>query len=158
MEIMMNSELQRIAKIASDSKYAQGGNGWTTAYSFQVFSRFFSGDSILEMGPAEGVMTELLAKTGMDLSIVEGSNDFCLRLQKMYPQAHVTHSLFEDYRPTRKFDNIILGHVLEHVENPKVLLTHVKSWLKPGGRVICAVPNSRSLQSASGGDDGAFGF
>ena len=32
------------------------------------------GDSILELGPAEGVMTELLAATGKKLTLVEGSS------------------------------------------------------------------------------------
>src|ERR1700737_2507626 len=40
----------------------------------------------------------------------------------------------------------ILGHVLEHVENPVDILSRAKQWLEPSrGRVFGAVPNSRSL-------------
>jgi len=139
------NELDRISKIANDSKYAQGANGWTTAYSFKLISRFLKGDSILELGPAEGVMTEMLYATGKELQVVEGSKKFAEMLQLKFPNAMVKHSLFEDFKPEKKVDNIILGHVLEHVENPSKLLEIAKVWLKPGGRVLCAVPNSRSL-------------
>jgi len=37
------------------------------------------------------------------------------------------------------------GHVLEHVDDPVAVLRLVKSWLKPGGRVLAAVPNARSI-------------
>jgi 2-polyprenyl-3-methyl-5-hydroxy-6-metoxy-1,4-benzoquinol methylase len=54
--------------------------------------------------------------------------------------------LFEDYKPTEKFDNIILGHVLEHVENPQEVLALIKNWVKPDGINLCAVPNARFIQ------------
>jgi 2-polyprenyl-3-methyl-5-hydroxy-6-metoxy-1,4-benzoquinol methylase len=40
---------------------------------------------------------------------------------------------------------VILGHVLEHVDDPVAILRQVRGWLAPGGRVLAAVPNSRSL-------------
>ena len=94
----------------------------------------------------------------MDLTICEGSKEFCIDLQKRYPKANVNHSLFEEFKPTKKFDNIVLGHVLEHVEDPKRLLSSVKSWLAPGGRVLCAVPNSRSLHRQAAVVMGLLGF
>lgn len=141
----VNNESDRVEKIASNSRYAQGANGWTTAYSFQVFKRFITGKNLLEMGPAEGVMTEHLAQLPLELTICEGSAKFSEDLQRRYPKAKVVNSLFENFKSATQFDNIILGHVLEHVDDPKGLLTNVRSWLSPEGRVICAVPNSRSL-------------
>ena len=61
-------ETERLNKIAENSKYAQGANGWTTDYSFRLFERFISGSSILELGPAEGVMTNHLYKLNKDLT------------------------------------------------------------------------------------------
>jgi 2-polyprenyl-3-methyl-5-hydroxy-6-metoxy-1,4-benzoquinol methylase len=141
----MNLELDRLAKIASNSHYASGANGWTTAYSFNLMSRFIQGKNILEMGPAEGVMTHYLAQLGLSLTVVEGSQSFCDRIKKENPHVNVVHSLFEQFQPTEKFDNIILGHVLEHVENPQLLLAQVGKWLNHQGRVMVAVPNSRSI-------------
>ncbi len=139
------SELGRVEKIAGDSKYAQGANGWTTAYSFKLMQRFIKGKNLLEMGPAEGVMTELLHGLGLKLTVVEGAKAFADALKKRYPNANVHHSLFEEFHTDERFDNIVLGHVLEHVDNPSGLLKNAKKWLAPGGRVLCAVPNSRSI-------------
>ena len=131
--------------IAKDSLYASGINPATIRYSFEIFERFIRGESILELGPAEGVMTELLAKLGLPMTLVDGSPSFCDDLRQRFPQTEVVCSLFETYVPTGSFDNIVLGHVLEHVDDPIEVLTRVGSWLTPGGRILAAVPNSRSL-------------
>lgn len=141
----MNDELNRLELIAGDSLYSAGVNTDTVRYSFRVFERYLRGGSILEMGPAEGVMTELLATTGKALTIVEGSKAFCDSLAKRFPAANVVHSLFEDFAPAQQFDNIVLGHVLEHVEDPADIVQRAAHWLTPSGRILAAVPNSRSL-------------
>jgi hypothetical protein len=40
--------------------------------------------------------------------------------------------------------------VLEHVADPEAALERVRSWLRPGGSVIVAVPNLDSLQARLG--------
>ena len=91
-------------------------------------------------------MTELLVTTGKRITMVEGSSQFCADLRKRFPQAKVMHALFEEFHPEERFDNIILGHVLEHVQNPVDILARAKQWLKPrAGRLFAAVPNARSL-------------
>jgi 2-polyprenyl-3-methyl-5-hydroxy-6-metoxy-1,4-benzoquinol methylase len=145
MSINIDREAANLASIAANSLYAAGANGATIKYSFEVFSRYIRGETILEMGPAEGVMTELLNTLNKQLTIVEGAEIFCQSLRDRFPQAEVIHSLFEQYQPTKKFDNIVLGHVLEHVEDPVNILQHARNWLSPQGRILAAVPNSRSL-------------
>jgi 2-polyprenyl-3-methyl-5-hydroxy-6-metoxy-1,4-benzoquinol methylase len=139
------TERRRLEDIAGDSWYAKGVNGASVAYSARIFSRHFRGGDVLELGPAEGVMTEVLARDFDRLTLVDGSEQFCESLRERYPEATVIRSLFEDFTPDGKFDAIILGHVLEHVEDPSELLARVAGWLKPGGSVYGAVPNARSL-------------
>jgi 2-polyprenyl-3-methyl-5-hydroxy-6-metoxy-1,4-benzoquinol methylase len=141
----LDDETHRLDRIAAESRYATGVNADTVRYSFRIFERHLRGDSILEMGPAEGLMTELLAKTGKSLTVVEGSKTFCDALAARFPSARVVHSLFEDFVPARTFDNIVLGHVLEHVEDPAAIVERAAAWLSSQGRMLAAVPNSRSL-------------
>lgn len=150
MATKVGQEYQRLADIASDSWYAQGANGWTTAYSFEIFKRFIAPGPVLELGPAEGVMTDRLASLGQPLAVVEGSAQFCESIAARHPAITVHHSLFEEFSPTERYQNIILGHVLEHVDDPVALLRSVRGWLLPGGRALCAVPNSRSLHRQIG--------
>lgn len=100
---------------------------------------------MLELGPAEGVMTELLSHTDKELTVVEGSSVFCESLRQRFPTIQVVHALFEDFEPNEKYDVIVLGHVLEHVQNPEETLRRARSWLLPEGRIFAAVPNARSL-------------
>ena len=141
----LNEELHRLESIADHSLYSAGINTDTVRYSFRVFARHLRGDTILEMGAAEGVMTELLATTGKSLTVVEGSRKFCDALAVRFPDARVVHALFEEFAPGCQFDNIVLGHVLEHVEDPADIVARAQEWLAPGGCLLAAVPNSRSL-------------
>jgi len=143
---MSQTEKTRLESISNVSLYCAGVNSDTIKYSFKIAERHMIGDSVLEMGPAEGVMTELLAATGKKLTLIEGSCLFCVDLRRRFPQANTIHCLFEEFEPNELFDNIILGHVLEHVEDPVDILSRAKRWLKPGvGRIFGAVPNARSL-------------
>jgi 2-polyprenyl-3-methyl-5-hydroxy-6-metoxy-1,4-benzoquinol methylase len=143
---MKSKEMAHLERIANVSLYAAGANSSTVKYSFKVAERYLIGNNLLEMGPAEGVMTELLATTDKKMTLVEGSGLFCEDLRKRFPQASVVHSLFEEYQPSELFDNIILGHVLEHVLDPVDILARAKQWLKPDtGRLFAAVPNAHSL-------------
>jgi len=141
----LNDELERLERIAAASRYAAGLNVETICYAFRVFERHLRGGSILEMGPAEGVMTEMLAGIGRALTVVDGSAAFCDSLARRFPTVNVLHALFEDFVPPQRFDNIVLGHVLEHVADPAAIIARAAHWLSPRGRLLAAVPNSRSL-------------
>jgi 2-polyprenyl-3-methyl-5-hydroxy-6-metoxy-1,4-benzoquinol methylase len=145
-QTMSHDEKAHLERISNLSLYAAGANSATIRYSFKIAQRYLVGDTLLEMGPAEGVMTELLAATGKRMTVVEASSLFCDDLRTRFPQARIVNALFEEFRPDELFDNIILGHVLEHVQDPADILSRARHWLKPGtGRLFAAVPNSRSL-------------
>lgn len=138
-------ELERLDQIAAQSRYAEGCSALSARYGFSVFERFLRGTTTLEIGAAEGIMTEFLSARPERLTVVEGSARFCDDLRRRFLHCDVRHALVEEYDTEDRFDNIILGHVLEHVEDPPYVLRRVGSWLAPGGRILAAVPNSRSL-------------
>jgi len=143
---MNQKEAERLENISNNSLYAAGPSSAMVKYSFEIAQRYFSEGSVLELGAAEGIMTELICETDREVTVVEGSVHFCNELEKKFPEAEIVNSLFEDFEPDKYYDNIILGHVLEHVADPVLILDKVHKWLRPGsGRVFAAVPNSRSL-------------
>jgi 2-polyprenyl-3-methyl-5-hydroxy-6-metoxy-1,4-benzoquinol methylase len=141
----LSREHERLENIARNSLYAAGLNADSIRYSFRIFERHLRGASILEMGPAEGVMTALLAQTGKTVTVVDGSRAFCDSIASRMPDVRAVHALFEEFMPAQRFDNVVLGHVLEHVEDPRAIVARAAGWLAPGGRILAAVPNSRSL-------------
>lgn len=140
------TEQQRLEAAAIDSWYARGCNGEMVRYTATVLGRYTHGRSCLELGPAEGLLSETLARRYPgDLTLVDGSEQFCAILRDRLPAAHIVCSLFENYEPARTFDLIVMGHVLEHVADPVSLLRRARGWLAPGGRIFAAVPNARSI-------------
>lgn len=138
-------ELERLENISNNSLYAAGINTQTIKMSVAIFQRYMKKNNTLELGPAEGIATELLIQAGHNVTVVEGSKKFCCELEKRYPQIEVCHSLFENFQSNKIYDNIVLGHVLEHVENPEEILRNAKEWLAPEGMIFAAVPNSQSI-------------
>lgn len=138
-------EKANLEDIAADSWYATGANGSSVRYSARVFARWFTGGHCLELGPAEGLMTSVLVEHFDHLTVVEGSERFASNIRRRYPDVEVVCSLFEDYEPAARYDAIVLGHVLEHISDPPVLLRRLSGWLTEDGRVFAAVPNARSL-------------
>lgn len=143
---MPNNEQDVLQKIAEHSKYAEGMTAIDALnYSYQVFTRYAKGKKTLELGPAEGVMTSLLINHGHDVTCVEGSERFRHIIQKKHKGVRVLLELFENLELSETFDNVILGHVLEHVLDPNLILHKCKSWMKDGSIIFAAVPNALSI-------------
>jgi 2-polyprenyl-3-methyl-5-hydroxy-6-metoxy-1,4-benzoquinol methylase len=139
------AERDRLDAIAADRAYGLGANEAMVRYSATVFGRHWRGDRCLEMGPAEGIMTGLLAARFSRLVVVDGADTFCRELRNRYPAADVVTALFETFEPGEVFDTIIMGHVLEHVDDPRHVLRRARDWLAPDGVILLAVPNAQSL-------------
>lgn len=135
----------KLNEVAENSLYTTFTNSATIRYSFEILRRFIKSGTILELGPAEGLMTAQLINFDPSLHVIEGSEVFAKSLKDKFSQINIHNALFEEAELDLLFDNVVLGHVLEHVEHPKLVLDKVKTWLKPGGIVFCAVPNARSL-------------
>lgn len=110
------------------------------------------GPAVLEMGCSAGIMTKILADTFSEVSVVDGSEKYIECAKKMVKKNSVKffHSLFEDFTPEEKFNDIIMSHILEHIESPVLILKKAKKWLSAGGRIHIAVPNASSLHRIAG--------
>lgn len=140
-----DAERLKLDAIAQESLYATSINAAMIRYCFRILQRHLRPARVLEMGPAEGVMTELLRPHVQALTLLEGSSRFCEQLGARFPGTEIVNQLFEEYQPSRTFDTIVLGHVLEHIEDPVATLTRVSTWLADDGIVFAAVPNARSI-------------
>ena len=145
----MNDEHEYLESVAKslDYAYAEGANLNTVEYNGKIFSRYLKkGQSILELGPAEGTMTDILfPQYPEDYTVVDAVESYIENLKKKYPGMKGQASLFEEYQPEKLYDRIVLGHVLEHVEHPADILKRCKSWLKSGGQIMCSVPHCDSI-------------
>ena len=113
-------------------------------FRYDTIKKYFRCNNCLEMGPADGIMTGLLINDFNQLDIVDG-DDVLLKIIPNYKNLKKFHSWFEEFNPSALYDTIIMDHILEHIINPKEILSMVSSWLKPNGVIISGVPNAKSI-------------
>ena len=108
--------------------------------------------SLLELGLGHGYTTNIFSKFFYKHIVLEGSEAVINNFQGKYPACHVEIKkvLFEEYDSTDKFDVIVMGFILEHVDNPVEILSHFKKYLAPGGHLFVAVPNAAVLNRRIG--------
>jgi 2-polyprenyl-3-methyl-5-hydroxy-6-metoxy-1,4-benzoquinol methylase len=113
-------------------------------FRYQTLKPHIKGPEGLELGPAEGEMTQFLVADFSNLTVVDGSSELLSQIPDRTNLKKV-HSLFEEFEPSQKFNTIIMEHILEHVDDPVALLTKAKGWLWAGGKVLIGVPNANSI-------------
>jgi 2-polyprenyl-3-methyl-5-hydroxy-6-metoxy-1,4-benzoquinol methylase len=135
--------------------------GWEKLYSLKIkrmvnlFKPYFQGNTVLEMGVADGEMTGHLVNHFADYTLIDGSKTHLDETMKKLAgmnmeRVNAVHALFEEYKPSKKYDAIIMAHILEHLEDPVGMLRKAKEWLSKNGRIFIAVPNAGSLHRQVG--------
>lgn len=111
-----------------------------------VFDHISQSDNILELGYGEGNFTKELVRRNFIPTVIDGSEVLLKTAkEKFQDNIKIVHELFEDYTSVEKFDVIIATHVLEHVDNPILLLNKLKENLNKNGKLIIIVPNAHSI-------------
>ena len=115
-------------------------------FIFESFAPHFNQGEVLELGSFEGAFTKHLLTKFKTVDCVEASSEAAGEaLQRHGERIRVTVSRIEDLTTTKKYENIILTHVLEHLDDPVEALKKIKSdWLKPEGRLFLVVPNANA--------------
>lgn len=139
------NEKRRLNNISWDVNYSLGVMGLATRYCSSIFLSNMVKGSVLEVGPAEGIMTAELYPHFQNYSVLDGAEKYIELISKNFPLINCFNCLLEEFEADIYFENIVLGHVLEHVEDPLYILKLLFNKLKGGGVLVCAVPNAMSL-------------
>lgn len=101
---------------------------------------------VLEIGSSTGILLKSLRDNGWRVTGVEPS--------KLAAQISVDRGIktlignFEDLNfKSQKFDLVIMNHVLEHLDDPELVVEKIKSVLKSKGWLYIDVPNFGSFSS-----------
>lgn len=121
-------------------------------YPERIIRRFGSVGSILELGIGHGYTPGLFNAACNRHVIIEGSQLVIDLFKEKSPDfaGEVVFSYFENFDTDERFDVIVMGFILEHVDDPGMLLNRFKRFLKPGGRIFVAVPNAKSMNRRLG--------
>jgi SAM-dependent methyltransferase len=107
------------------------------------------GDRIIEIGCGLGCTVKNLELAGFDAQGIEPAAGFrqfaCQALR-----ARVAPGYLGTLPPRSEYDFVLLVHVLEHLRSPSQSLAHIRSLLRPGGRLYVEVPNAGAPHAAPG--------
>lgn len=121
-------------------------------FMLKSFVPFFKDGNFLELGSYKGNFTKRFFPYFNDITCVEASDQAIEIARKEFGNKVVfINSLFENATLPKKYDNIILTHVLEHIDNPILVLKRINDeWLSDHGRffVVCPNANAPSRQIA----------
>jgi 2-polyprenyl-3-methyl-5-hydroxy-6-metoxy-1,4-benzoquinol methylase len=115
-------------------------------YMIRSFQPFFRSGSLLELGSYKGDFTQRLLEHFDDITCIEAS-DIAIQESRyrLGNRVQYINELFEKVTLPRRYDNIILTHVLEHLDDPVKVLKRINyEWLAEGGRFFLACPNANA--------------
>ncbi len=138
-----NTEL----KDTSDHKYAYNFDfDVMHRFMIQSFEPFFKNGNCLELGSFKGDFTRRLTPLFNDITCVEASDEAVKIAQKEFgSKVKFINALFEEATLPEKYDNIILTHVLEHLDNPVSVMKRINDeWLSDNGRFYLVCPNANA--------------
>jgi 2-polyprenyl-3-methyl-5-hydroxy-6-metoxy-1,4-benzoquinol methylase len=115
-------------------------------YMIKSFEPFFNKGSMLELGSYKGNFTRILLPYFDDITCVEASDVAIEEARKQLGnQVKFVNSLFEKVALPQLYDNIVLTHVLEHINNPVSVLKRINDeWLAENGRFFLVCPNANA--------------
>ena len=126
-----------------------GLNGRMLLRRYRDLATWHRGSTCLEMGCADGAGLPYLLSRFKHVTGVDGSPNAIASIHALFGELparlSLVCSLFEDLHLEKKYDTVLLGHVLEHVDDPGIVIARAKEHLAGGGAIIASVPNGNSI-------------
>lgn len=115
-------------------------------FMVRSFEPFWVEGSLLELGSYQGELTQRFLNRFDDVTCVEASRlAIGQARQKLAGLVTFIHATFEEATLDRRYDNIVLTHVLEHLDDPVGVLKRVNDeWLSENGRFFLVCPNANA--------------
>jgi 2-polyprenyl-3-methyl-5-hydroxy-6-metoxy-1,4-benzoquinol methylase len=99
------------------------------------------GDSVLDIGYAQIPNPFLTARHRVGLDLERSQAGYTQYEEEIQGDVRDIATLLAD----RKFDTVICGELIEHLEDPYAFLRDVSRHIAPGGRLVITTPNPLSL-------------
>lgn len=142
-----NRDYNLEAKDTDDHQYAYRFD-FDVMHDFMIrsFQPFYQSGNFLELGSLEGDFTKKFLTEFDDVTCVEASSAAArIAAERLPGSVNIVCSRFEDVVLPTKYDNIVLTHVLEHLDDPVVVLRRInEEWLSDSGRFFLVCPNANA--------------
>ena len=144
----MSRDYNKELKDNSSRKYAYNfDTDVMHPFMIKSFRKHFVKGNLLEMGSYKGTFTKRFLPFFDDISCIEASSDAIdiAKNELKGKKINFYNDLFENVVLPQKYNNIILTHVLEHLDNPIFVLKKIKNeWLAKNGKLFLVCPNANA--------------
>jgi len=157
--VMNNILDNHVAAYQGENLYDFDNEILLTWYPQRILLNTIGDRSILELGVGHGFTTNIFAKNFDRHVVLDGSPAVIGNFKEKYPEcdADIIETYFEEFHTDEKFDVIVMGFILEHVDDPVRIISHYKNFLSSGGKIYLAVPNAEVLNRRLGHIAGILG-
>jgi 2-polyprenyl-3-methyl-5-hydroxy-6-metoxy-1,4-benzoquinol methylase len=100
------------------------------------------GTSVLDVGCGAGHFMDAAGRRGFQVEGIEPNAGLIALSRTLYKNAYPVHQTATENVAVlgRRFDNVTMNDVLEHLEDDRAALRAIRAVLNPGGRLIIVVP------------------
>lgn len=149
---MANHLDDHVAAYQGNTAYELDNQTLLSWYPRRVLALSQRRSSLLELGLGHGYATSLLSGQYARHLVLDGSPSVISNFRARYPDCgvEVVETFFEDFATTERFDTIVMGFILEHVDEPLALLRQYSRLLASGGELFLCVPNAEALNRRIG--------
>jgi 2-polyprenyl-3-methyl-5-hydroxy-6-metoxy-1,4-benzoquinol methylase len=146
---------QSVRAYQEDFPYALDNRLMLNWYPRRIM-RLAKGRSLLELGLGHGYSSLIFSRHYSAYTVIEGSNAVIQQFRVSHPDAavDVRCAYFEDFVADTHYDHIVMGFILEHVDDPGQILRRYREFLAPHGSLFVAVPNCEALNKRFGYEAG----
>jgi trans-aconitate methyltransferase len=149
---MKNTLDYHLAAYTGDNLYDFDNEILLTWYPQRIINDNKGARSIIELGLGHGYTTNIFSEKFERHVVLEGALAVIENFRSKFPacKAQIVETYFENFSSDEKFDVIVMGFILEHVDNPVAIMSRYKGFLAPGGKIYITVPNAEVLNRRLG--------
>ena len=149
---MKNILDEHVKAYAGQNLYDYDNNIQLNWYPQRILKFTKNAKSILELGVGHGITTNIFSKHFNRHIVLDASLAVIENFRNKFPNcdAQIVETYYENFESDEKFDVLVLGFILEHVDNPSEILTYYKKFLTLEGKMFVTVPNAEVLNRRLG--------
>lgn len=149
---MSNTLDKHVAAYQGDNLYDFDNEILLTWYPQRILHHTASARSLLELGLGHGYTSDIFSRHFARHVVLEGSPAVIGNFRAKHTDctAEIVETYFEQYSTDERFDVIVMGFILEHVDDPLLILRRFRDFLAPEGKIFLAVPNAEVLNRRLG--------
>lgn len=141
--------LSIVESVAKEYKVNDDYDIVNTNYAFNIFKDLIKGKTVLEIGSADGLMTEKIVNIAKKLDVVEPSKTYCDSIKNIKGINLIFNDFIENIYFEDTYEVVLMASLLHHIEHPDNFLLEIKKRFNDS-IILATVPNMTSLHRQMG--------